>query len=131
MGNGFFVAEKGVWLHPFLGDEATTYAEIVIDLTSAKVSKFVGVFGLSDEYVATANGYGGVVDVTRRSVRVAFLVDGTEVESHDFVNSVKLGTTVIDLSTASEFTITFLTSFRMYSWTARTPATRRSFRADS
>ncbi len=105
MGNGFFVAEKGVWMHPFLGDEAVSYAEIVIDLTTQKVSKFVGVFGLSDEYVATANGYGGIVDVTRRSVRVAFLVDGAEVESHDFVNSVKLGTTVIDLSGKSEFTI--------------------------
>ena len=105
MGNSFFVAEKGVWMHPFLGAEEEAYAEIVIDLTKQKVSKFTAAFGLSDEYVGTCNGYGGIVMPERRSVRVAFLVDGREVESHDFVNSVKLGTTIIDLEGASEFTI--------------------------
>ena len=100
MGNSFFVAEKGGWMHPFLGAEEESYAEIVIDLTKQSVSKFAAVFGLSDEYVGTCNGYGGIVMPERRSVRVAFLVDGTEVESHDFVNSVKLGTTIINLEGA-------------------------------
>lgn len=99
MGDGMIVAEHGVWLHPNHGPGA--FAEIEINLTQKDVSKFVAVFGLSDEYLAVCNGYNGTVDEGLRSVQFVFLVDGEVVESYDFVNVVKLGTTVIDLEGAS------------------------------
>ncbi len=103
MGNGLFVTPKGLWMHPNYGEGA--WAEVVMDISEIGAKEFVAVFGLSDEYVGACNGYGGVVDVSRRSVQFVFLVDDVEVASFDFVNSVKLASVVIDVSKATTFTI--------------------------
>lgn len=103
MGNSFHIADKGLWLHPNYGEDA--WAEVVMDLSTADVSTFVAAFGLSDEYVGACNGYGGVVDASRRSIQFIFLVDDVEVASFDIINSLKIGTVSIDVSNASSLTI--------------------------
>ena len=108
MGSGLFMSQKGVWMHPKFGEEG--YAEIVLDLTTRKPSTFCATFGLSDEYVGAKDGYVGEDDPSLRSVQFVFLLDGVEVASHEFINSVKLGTIILDTSAASQLTIR-LTSY--------------------
>jgi hypothetical protein len=103
MGDGFFKPTHGVWLYPRPGEDG--HAEIEINLEGAGVTQFVATFGLSDEYVDTADGLGGVIDTSCRSVEFIFLIDGEEVAICELINSIKLGTVVLDVSGARTLTI--------------------------
>lgn len=103
MGNSFFVPQKGVWLHPKYGEDA--YAEIVVDLTTLNPTSFVAAFGLSDEYVGAQDGYVGAANPALRSIEFIFLLDDQEVARHEFINSVKIGSVVLDTQGKSKLTI--------------------------
>ena len=104
MGNSFFKPTHGVWMHP-RGGEEEAYSEIEINLDSTPAQYFVATFGLSDEYSGSLDGLGGIVNEDSRAVEFVFLVDGEEVAVCRIINSVKLGTVVLDVSGARTLTI--------------------------
>ena len=103
MGNSLLITNYGLWLHPEYGEDK--YAEVVLDLTTLQPSRFVAAFGLSDEYVGAQNGYVGAENDSLRSIQFIFLLDGEVVETHEFINSVKVGTVDLDVTGKSTLTI--------------------------
>ena len=103
IGNSLLITNNGLWFHPNYGEGQ--HAEVVFDLTTLQPSRFVAAFGLSDEYVGAQDGYVGAANASLRSIQFIFLLDGEVVESHDFINSVKVGAIDLDLTGKSTLTV--------------------------